>query len=483
MSGKYQALTILGLLLACSVLILAFWGTAKADLIIEPALPGNAHSFSSGFGTSFSYQYLGTGLSGTITAFEYPFQVITWAGALDAGGGQGFDIIEFSSEANALAYLANSTTTILATYSSTNNNYLSGTPGTYTWIWNGTEGNVDSLTFNPANYYVLSLRLFRGGTNDTGTARLFGTAFNSFGESCANATRNYSTPTPDPNPCSGTDINTLAFEATGIGNVYVPDTGLEPTWNEVISFIPSTGVNISVGTTTIGAEFSIPQPDFIEYIGYRLYSPTNEVLYEATTTPGGAGVYEISTDYNFTGAGFYEGHAYFAQNLGGEIWEVDSVPVQQINVDMEEWTITDSGQFTQNNATNSTSTLGNLTLDCGDGFTSSVCNLVARIMIPSATSIGGVQSSFQSIMAKAPFSFFTESHKVLSAFKTSGSTTGGSLSLTLYGAEADIISSEGAAAVGLGTTQINFIKFLIEVGLWILLAWFLYWRIASMFGS
>lgn len=253
-------------------------------------------------------------------------------------------------------------------------------------------------------------------------------------------------------------------------------------FNEVVNYIPSPGVATSTGTTTVGALFSIPSPDFIEYIGYRILSPTNEVLYDATTTPSAAALYTISTDFNFTDAGVYQGHAYFAQDFGGNIWEVDNPTIQQIVVDVPQWTVSPDGQFTQNPATTSTTTLPNLTLDCGTGFVSSVCNLIARLVIPSATSIGSVQASFQALISKAPFSFFTESKTILGAFKTGTASTGGTFALNLYGESVPIISTTTAAAIGMGSTQLDFLKFLMTVGLWLLLAWYLYWRIASIFG-
>jgi len=290
---------------------------------------------------------------------------------------------------------------------------------------------------------------------------------------------------------SNEEIQT-ATNGVGVGYVVIateyddlPTEGPPPAttdFNEVINYIPDTGVNISVGTTTIGATFSIPSPDFVEYIGYRLLSPSNEVLYDATTTPSVAGTYEISTDYNFSVPGAYQGHAYFAQDFSGTIWEVDNPTMQNILIDVEEWSVDETGGFTQNPATTSTTTLPSLTLDCGDGFAGSICNLAARLFVPNPSSIGGVQGAWNGMMSKAPFSFFTESKRVLDAFRTGGASNGGTLSLTLYGESVPVISSTTASTIGLGSTQINFIKFLIEVGLWVLLAWYLYWRIASIFG-
>jgi len=276
----------------------------------------------------------------------------------------------------------------------------------------------------------------------------------------------------------GTPTSSWYFRAFTDG---LPPPAPVTEFNEVLNYIPDTGVSTTTGTTTVGATFSIPSPDFIEYIGYRLYSPSNEILFDATTTPSDAGIYEISTDYNFTDVGIYQGHAYFAQDVGGNIWQVDNPTVQQILVDVVEWTVDPTGGFSQNPATTSTTTLPNLTLDCGDGFASSVCNLVARLVIPSASSIALVQAQWSLVLSKAPFSFFTESRAILQAVRANSGTQQ-SLSLNMFGVTFPVIATSTAAAIGLDTAQINFAKFLMIVGLWILFAWFLYWRIASIFG-
>jgi len=264
-----------------------------------------------------------------------------------------------------------------------------------------------------------------------------------------------------------------------------PPAPVQTQYNEVLNYIPSEGVNISVGSTTVGAVFSITDPDFVEYIGYRLFDVNNNVVYDATTTPNIEGLYEISVEYNFTSAGTYEGHAYFAQIVGEDpenVWEIDNPEAQTILVDVEQWTVDEFGQFSQNPATTSSSTISNVSLDCGEGFTGSVCNLAARLFIPSATAIGGIRVAFNELIMKAPFSFFTESKNILDAVKTGSASTGGTLSLNFYGQSVDILSTTSAASVGVQSSQINFLKFLMEVGLWILLAWYLYWRIASIFG-
>jgi len=283
--------------------------------------------------------------------------------------------------------------------------------------------------------------------------------------------------------CTGsTQVGYFKWHYDGDTSTTPPET-FPPTtdFNEVLNYIPDTGVATSTGTTHVGAEFSIPYPEYIEYIGYRILSPSNEVLYNATSSTPTAALYEISTDYNFSVPGIYQGHAYFAQDFGGNIWEVDNPTIQQIVVDVPEWTISPDGGFSQNPATTSTTTLPNLTLDCGTGFVSSICNLVARLVVPSATSIGLVQAQWSTVLSKAPFSFFTESRAVLDAVRVSSGDQQ-TLNLNLFNTTIPVITSSTTAAIGLDTTQINFLKFLMIVGLWILFAWFLYWRIASIFG-
>lgn len=275
-----------------------------------------------------------------------------------------------------------------------------------------------------------------------------------------------------------------AFDYWG-GSGYNPLAPPTTDDNEVTNYIPQPGVSTTTGTTTVGATFSIGQPDWIIAFGYRILDPNNNVVFDSSTTPTGAGTYSISTAYNFTQNGIYQGHAYFIQDLGGgNIWTVDNPTIQQISVNLTGWTTNPDGSFTQNPATTSTTTLGNLTLDCGTGFTGSICNLVAHLVIPQATSLQLVQGAFNQITNKAPFSFFTDARNVLGAFNVSSSTgaTGGTFALSLYGESVPIISTTTAAGIGLGDTSINALKFIISWGLWILLAWYLYWRIASIFG-
>jgi len=221
--------------------------------------------------------------------------------------------------------------------------------------------------------------------------------------------------------------------------------------NEVIRYWPDVGVATSTGTTTVGAQFSIGHPEWISYVGYKLIGYDGTILYNATTSDFGTSTFSLTTDYNFTTPGVvYTGHAYFAQDVEGTTWEVDNPSIQQISVDNPNWDVDPTtGRFSQNTSTTSTTTAANLSLDCGTGFAGSVCNLVAKLVIPSPGSLSSVKSNFAAVLAKAPFSFFTQSKAVLDSFKPTGATTGGTFSLNLYNSDIAIISTTTAALVGL----------------------------------
>jgi hypothetical protein len=272
----------------------------------------------------------------------------------------------------------------------------------------------------------------------------------------------------------GSDTYFIQFPATN------PST---TEFNEVLNYIPDTGFSTTTGTTTVGVLFSIPQPSFIEYLGYRIFDPSGDVVFNATSTVLVPGQYQISTDFNFEITGTYQGHAYFAQDLGGgDVWEIDNPFMQNILVDVTDWTISPDGQFSQNPATTSTTTLSNLNLDCGDGFAGSICNLVARVFIPSSTSIGLIQTSFNNVVTRAPFSFFTQAHTLLSSLRLQGTPAPASFSFIWQGDTFPVVSTTTAAAIGLTSSQLAFLKFIEGTALWILFAWFVYWRIASILG-
>lgn len=260
--------------------------------------------------------------------------------------------------------------------------------------------------------------------------------------------------------------------------------------NEVVRYWPGNNYATSTGETTVGVQFSIAHPEWIEAVGFDI-SGTNDtsgsttvaytnVLYTATTTVSTAQTFSLTTDYDFTEGGYYTINAFFVQD-GRKIYNntfatilIDYIPP---NI-----TVGANGQFQFNGTTTvSTSTLDALRIDCGDIIlVSSMCKILVSFVIPDPSAIQGVRESWNALLTKAPFSFFIESKSVLGAFASTTTSTGGTLSLNFYGQEAPIISTSTASSIGLGTTPINALKFLITIGLWIMMAWFLYWRIGGI---
>lgn len=271
-------------------------------------------------------------------------------------------------------------------------------------------------------------------------------------------------------------VGVIEYEITGGVMGSPSEAPLSDNFNEVDHYIPTVGVATTTGTTTVGAVFAMNQPWLVDYIGYRIISPNNEVVYNATSTVSLAALYEISTDFNFTTTGIYTGHAYFAQNG----WETDNTTIQQIAINLTDWTVNPDGSFTQNPATTSTTTLPNLSLDCGTGFAGSICNLAAKLLLPDASSIQNVQSTWALLMNDAPFSFFTQSKALLGALKgTVGAQQ--TLSVTFFGRTTQIISASTTASIGFGEASLAFAKFIMTAGLWIMFAWFIYWRVGTIF--
>lgn len=270
----------------------------------------------------------------------------------------------------------------------------------------------------------------------------------------------------------------LAFSVSD--GIPTPTPSVNNSFNEVDHYIPSTGVSTSTGITTVGAVFNISNTSSVEYVGYRIISPNNEVVYNSTSTVPFSGIYPISTNFDFNTAGIYTGHAYFAQIVGNNVWEIDNPSIQQIGVGVENWTVNPDGTFTQNPATTSTTTLPNLSIDCGTGFAGSMCNLAAKLLFPQAKSIQRLQSAFAALMNRAPFSFFTQSKTLLNSIH-SVAFTDQTLSLNLFGSTTQILSASTTSSIGITTSVIDFTKFIEATGLWILLAWYFYWRVGTIF--
>lgn len=292
------------------------------------------------------------------------------------------------------------------------------------------------------------------------------------------------------NGINGTGYNWYGFID---GQAYVPPATSE--WLEY-TYSPAAGINGSVGSTTVGVSISVPDITHIDYVGYRLVSPNGTIVYDATTTPAVAGTYTFSKDYNFTIQGLYKGYGYY---VGDCAFSSDTGcvfldnPGQNIRIDLSPWTIGNDGEFSPPNPFSSTSTIAAFSIDCGTptggwlddpigNFTTGICVASTRMLVPSAGAIQGVQGSFSVLMNYVPFSFFTQAQTFLNSFRIGSASTGGTLTMTFYGENVPIIATSSLDAVGVDSTQIDFLKFLISTGLWILLAWYLYWRIASIFG-
>lgn len=295
--------------------------------------------------------------------------------------------------------------------------------------------------------------------------------------------------------CGFNTVDTLYVQLTcsaGSCTVNSPITPASTEFNEVIRYYPGLNYATSTGTTTIGAQFSIPSPDLIEGIGFELNGSTDtsasttvaevSTLYTATTTVSTAQTLSITTDYNFTNGGYYTINAFFIQN-GKRVYNT-TIATVLINYVPPNIVVGNDGQFHFNGTTTvATSTYEALHFDCGSTFVvADICKLAIAFVVPDPSAIQGVKDNFNAILLKAPFSFFTDSKKLLDAFQLGTASSGGTFSLTLYGANVPIISTTTAASIGLDSSVITTLKNLITIGLWVLLAWYLYWRIASIFG-
>lgn len=290
---------------------------------------------------------------------------------------------------------------------------------------------------------------------------------------------------------SGSSAGVLYAHNDGVVNHVIfaiaDDLDFEPPTgsNRFENYIPSINLATSSGITTVGARFAITNIENLSYVGYTLFDQNNNIVAEATTTVSDPSFVEASTNYDFE-YGAYRAQAYieYSVNPNGEeiAYREGFAEIQNILIDVPGVEVDPNGEFNFNNATSSTSTVSELTLNCSDGFVGSICNLIEAIVIPSPLSIAQVQNSWNGVLQNLPFSLFTEARNVLLAFQTGSAETGGTFALELYGETVPIVSTSTASAVGLDAGAIDFLKFMMTIGLWILLAWYLYWRVASIFG-
>lgn len=292
----------------------------------------------------------------------------------------------------------------------------------------------------------------------------------------------------DENTFSGNSTTVRGYPYTSANNIYrvlewspaiVPPT---TDFNEVIDYIYDPVLDNSFGTSTVGATFSIAEPDWLTSFGFDLRGPLGNILYTGSSTTAVPATVDVDVEYYFDTSGAYELVAWFIDDSGNKIINPVSV---FITVNVPAWVFDPvTGDLVPEASTTiATSTLTNFKIDCPDDvLVGSLCKLAVGMFIPSTSAIQGLQASFYSLMDKAPFSFFTQSKTVLDAFRTGSAQTGGSLALTLYGSEIEVVSSTTASSLGVDSGMIDFLKGIMIVGLWLMLAWYLYWRIASIFG-
>jgi len=350
-------------------------------------------------------------------------------------------------------------------------------------------GNVVTVTFaspitmNASKYYVFA---YYAGVSGGATGNGF------YGSNTANFSSN-----PYGSACgfACSSLSSYYFVLAGATGGQWTAPGPDPAigdLNEVVRYWPGFNYATSTGTTTVGAQFSIAHPEWIDGVGIELSGSTDtsasttiayvNTLYTATTTVATSSLFSLTTDYNFTQGGYYTVAAFFIQN-GRKVYNSTNATIL-IDFTPPNITVGNDGQFHFNGTTTvATSTLDALHIDCGDTIlVSSICKLAVTFFIPNASAVQGIKDNFAAILVKAPFSFFTDSKKLLDAFQTTSSATGGSFSLQVYGTSVPIISTTTASNIGLSNTPIEALKTLMIIGLWILLAWYLYWRIASIFG-
>jgi len=252
-------------------------------------------------------------------------------------------------------------------------------------------------------------------------------------------------------------------------------------FNEVIDYVYDPNLNNSFGTSTVGAIFSIPQPNYVDSIGYDLLDPTNTIVDTDFHNGPATSTYTVAKEYNFNATGVYTVRAWFMQN-GNKIINPTTLSII-INTPTWEYDPVTGDLVPSASTTIATSTLLAFKVDCPDDLIiGGLCKLVVGFFVPSPAAIQGISISFNNLMSKAPFSFFTQSKQLLDAFRTGASATGGSFNLTLYGSDIEIVGTTTANAIGVGSSPLALLKSVMTMGLWILLAWYLYWRIASIFG-
>jgi len=133
--------------------------------------------------------------------------------------------------------------------------------------------------------------------------------------------------------------------------------------------------------------------------------------------------------------------------------------------------------------TTSTSTLGDLTLECDpedNFFSRSICNVAVLLFVPGPDSIAQLNNSVTNLQSKQPFSAFNEFRTAWNTSIKNPDVEYSSLTLVFYGENVPIISTSTLAGVA-GDNSLSTLRFLIAAGLWIALAWFMFNRVSKFF--
>lgn len=274
---------------------------------------------------------------------------------------------------------------------------------------------------------------------------------------------------------------TVMFDGTVFTEIGPPTTD----FNEVVDYIYDPNLDNTFGTSTVGAIFSIAEPDWVSSIGYDLIDPTGVVVDTDFVNDPVAGTYNIAKEYEFDTTGVYTVRAWFIQETADGYQRIENPVSLSIIINVPTWSFDPvTGDLVPTASTTiATSTLTYFKVECPeDIIIGGLCKMAVGFLIPNVGAIQGVQASFYNLMAKAPFSFFTESKAVLDSFRTTGASTGGSLTLNIFGEEVSVISTTTAATIGLDENELDGLKDIMAILMWMMLAWYLYWRIASIFG-
>lgn len=131
-----------------------------------------------------------------------------------------------------------------------------------------------------------------------------------------------------------------------------------------------------------------------------------------------------------------------------------------------------------------TTPFSDVTLECDpdDPFWErSICNVGVLLFVPSQASVQALDSGMTGLLAKQPFSAYTEFKTAWDDATQSTTTPDSSLTLTFYGEESDIISTTSFASVIGGDSAWDIMRYIIAIGLWIAFGYYAFTRISKFF--